>query len=424
MRKVGVVASAEFSAAVRSKAFLIGLVLLPVLMVGGASVQLLAERHMEGGTRRFAIVDRTGVLAQAVAERARSRRTLPQMEPEIVPPPAAGRSLEDLELELSDRVRKGDLFAFVEIPADALGDAPFVSLAYHSDHPTAAELPQFLEATINDEIRLRRFQEAGVNRELVARLDRHLPCEEMGLLARASDGKPIAAERVDKIRSFVVPMVFMFLLFIVVMTGAPQLLNSVLEEKMSRISEVLLGSVTPFELMLGKLVGAAGVSLLLSSLYLGGGFATAAYLGKAGAIPLGLLPWFLLFLELSAFLFGSIFIAIGSACSDMKDTQNLMLPVVALIMIPVFTWQAVLQAPASGFAVVVSLFPPATPFLMMLRIALRPGPAVWQVALGVTLAVATTVGAVWAAGKIFRTGVLMQGKGASLAQMIRWVAKR
>jgi ABC-2 type transport system permease protein len=91
------------------------------------------------------------------------------------------------------------------------------------------------------------------------------------------------------------------------------------------------------------------------------------------------------------------------------------------MMVPVFTWGAVLRAPDSTLAFVLSVFPTSAPFLMLLRIALQPGPPLWQVLLAVVLTAAATVLAVWAAGRIFRTGILMQGKSASVAEMIRWV---
>jgi ABC-type Na+ efflux pump permease subunit len=120
-------------------------------------------------------------------------------------------------------------------------------------------------------------------------------------------------------------------------------------------------------------------------------------------------------------IFGSIFIAIGAACNDLKDSQNMMTPVMLFMMVPIFTWGAVLRAPDSTLAIGLSLLPTAAPFLMLLRIALQPGPPMWQVALSVTLTALATVGAVWAAGRIFRTGILMQGKSASVREMLRWV---
>jgi ABC-type Na+ efflux pump permease subunit len=230
-----------------------------------------------------------------------------------------------------------------------------------------------------------------------------------------------SAQTVDKIRTIGVPVTFMFVLFIIVMTTTPQLLNSVLEEKMSRISEVLLGSVSPFQLMLGKLVASSAVSAVLTLVYLTGAAYAARRWGYFDVIDVRMLLWFVGFLLLAVLIYGSLFIAIGSACSDLKDAQNLMTPAMMLIMIPALMWPAVTRAPQSLLSVGASMFPPATPFLMLLRLALEDRPPVWQVVVSVALTLLTTVLIVWAAGKIVRTGLLMQGKGITIGELVRWV---
>lgn len=190
---------------------------------------------------------------------------------------------------------------------------------------------------------------------------------------------------------------------------------------MSRISEVIVSSITPFQLMMGKLLGGAAVSMLLAVVYLAGAYRAAAYWGYADALTWPLVAWFLVFLICAVLLFGALFVSIGAACSDFKDAQSMMTPAMLIVMLPVFTWTAVLRAPDSPLAVGLSLVPPATPFLMLLRMTLRPSPPTWQVVLSLVLVLATVVAAVWAAGRIFRTGILMHGKSATLGEMIRWV---
>jgi ABC-type Na+ efflux pump permease subunit len=124
---------------------------------------------------------------------------------------------------------------------------------------------------------------------------------------------------------------------------------------------------------------------------------------------------------LAALMYGSLFIAIGAACTDMKETQNLLWPVMLLACLPMFVLGNVLQEPNSAVATSLSFFPFATPMLMILRLSIPPGVAVWQPLLGVVLVLATTLLCVWAAGRIFRVGILMQGKGAKLGEMLHWV---
>jgi ABC-type Na+ efflux pump permease subunit len=173
--------------------------------------------------------------------------------------------------------------------------------------------------------------------------------------------------------------------------------------------------------MLGKLLGMTGVSLTVSAVYLGGLYWAAWHYGFADFIPAGLLVWFFVFQALAALMYGSLFIAIGAACTDMKETQNLLWPVMLLIVMPMFLMGSVLQEPNSAVAAGMSFFPFATPTLMIMRQSVLPGVPAWQPAVGVALVLATTLLCVWAAGRIFRVGLLLQGKGAHLGEMMRWV---
>jgi ABC-2 type transport system permease protein len=216
-------------------------------------------------------------------------------------------------------------------------------------------------------------------------------------------------------------MALTMLMFLVVMVGATPLMQGIIEEKMQRIAEVLLGSVRPFELMMGKLLGMMAVSLTLAAVYLGGAYWVLAYYHYTEYLPGELLAWFLVYQVLAVLMYGSLFIAIGAACSDAKETQTLMIPVVMLITFPLFTLRHVIQEPNSGFALVASLFPFATPMLMVTRLGLPPGIPWWQPVLGMVGVLATTLLCVYAAGRIFRVGILMQGKGAKLHDLARWV---
>ena len=278
----------------------------------------------------------------------------------------------------------------------------------------------WIAGVVNADVRARRFKAAGIDQTVAERLSRPVPTENLQLAERSDAG---SAKKVDPVRTMAVPVVLLFFVFMIVMTSGPQLLNSVIEEKMSKISEVLLGSVTPFELMMGKLIGNVGVSMLLATLYLGAAYGVAAYNGYADVITPGLLAALVVFLFLAVLVFGSLYMAVGAACNDMKDAQSLMWPVMILSMLPMFVWTSVLKDPTSSLSVGMSLFPTATPFLMLMRMAMQPPPPPWQVALSIALTTATAIACVWAGGRIFRTGLLMQGKTPTLAEMAKWAMK-
>jgi len=190
---------------------------------------------------------------------------------------------------------------------------------------------------------------------------------------------------------------------------------------MQRIAEVLLGSVSPFQLMLGKLLGTLGVSLTLVTVYLAGAYYGLHKYGMADRIPPQVIAWFVVFQVLAVTMYGSLFIAVGAACTDMREIQTLMWPVMVLAMLPLFVALHVIREPNSNFAFWASLFPPATPMLMIARQAVPPGLPFWQSALGVAVVLLTALGCVYAAGRIFRVGILMQGKGAKIGDLVRWV---
>ena len=425
MNKMLIVATSEFSTLVRTRAFLITLILMPVLMVASIGLSRAAKDVTDTNTRRFAYVDRSGVVGPGLESAAASRNAVanesgqPRYEPVALDP--AGKSDEQLRLELSDRVRSKEFYAFVEIPSGILNPDKPEEVRYYSNAPSYVALPQWLRATVGATVISRRFQAASVDPAVVERLTRPTPVSSLKLLERDASGQVKPVEKVDQRMAAGVPAALLVMMYLIVMVSAPQLLNSVIEEKMSRISEVLIGSVSPFELMMGKLVGCVGVSLLLAAVYLAGVYGVAIYWGMQDAITPTLAAWFLLFLTMAILLFGSIFIAVGAACSDLKDSQSMMMPVMMLIMFPVFTFAFVMRAPDGNLALALSLFPSATPFLMLMRIGLQPGPPLWQILLSVVLMALTIVAAVWAAGRIFRTGILMQGKSPTLGEMIRWV---
>jgi ABC-2 type transport system permease protein len=127
---------------------------------------------------------------------------------------------------------------------------------------------------------------------------------------------------------------------------------------------------------------------------------------------------------LALLIFGSIFMGLGAACSELSDAQSMMMPAMLMAMLPMFVLSVVLQEPDSPFSVIISLFPPCTPFLMLMRIAIPPGPALWEIILGVALTLGFTLVCIWAAGKVFRIGILAQGQAPSFRKLFTWILSK
>ncbi|MCE9532079.1 MAG: ABC transporter permease, partial [Planctomycetes bacterium] len=226
-----------------------------------------------------------------------------------------------------------------------------------------------------------------------------------------------------QIANFLLPGVLIGLMLMVVMVGATPAMQGIVEEKGQRIAEVLLGSLSPFELMAGKLIGVIGVSLTMATVYLIGGYVVADRYGVAEMLTPTLLAWFLIFLVMALLCFGSLFIAVGAAAGDIKDTQTLLMPIMVIACLPFFALGPIMQDPNGRVAVICSFFPFATPMLLVARQSVPPGVPLWQMLSGIGIVLVTTCICVWSAGRIFRVGILMQGKGARFSDMVRWVVK-
>jgi ABC-2 type transport system permease protein len=430
MNRIFTVAEMEFLTLVRTKAFIIGILMMPVLIGIAIAFQVYAARQTDTEPRAFAVIDHTGALYDRLADAAAAHNAeqgegAAQTGPHFIASRVdlTAQSADAAKLALSDRVRDKDLFAFVEIPADIITAGPDADVAarYYTESPSYERLPDWLERVLNEEVARRRFTDSGIDPALVTRLNDRVGLSSFGLVERQADGTVAEERETDRLAAFVMPFVFVVLMFMSVMTGATHLLNAVVEEKMSKISEVLIGSIEPFRLLLGKLLGVTAVSVLLAAIYFAGGVFAIFQSGRWELLRVDLFAWFFLFLICAVLMYGSIFLALGSACSDLKDAQSMMQPAILLIMLPYLASFAVIRSPDSPLAVGLSLFPTVTPFIMMMRLAIPPGPPMWQVLLSVVIVLATTLAFVWAAGRIFRVGILMQGKAPTLPEVLKWI---
>jgi ABC-2 type transport system permease protein len=467
MRKAMVIARREYRALVRTKAFMISLVFMPVLMFGGIFVQSFLAGRIDVSEKKVVVLDGTGRLLaplqslvrlhneQNAVDKQAGRKTGPVITINQGP---AEPVTDEMRFALSERVHRNEIFAFVEIDADALkpaADSPQLTMlkeaASKADSKTSSDVAAtapgvpgnqethrapvriYLESVIYNQVAgwltqalnqaafALRLQDSGLNPLTVADAVTPINIDQLGLYSRAPSGDIRKANESSRSLSLFLPFGLMLLMFMSVMVVCQPMLTSVLEEKQQRIAEVLLGSASPFQLMMGKLLGNVGVALTIVGLYMGGGYMVAAHYGYTEMFPAWLLGWFFAFEILACILYGSMFIAVGAACSEIKEAQSLLMPLMILLVFPMMVWINVMQEPLGNFAQWISLFPLATPMLMLLRMAASPMVPWWQPLLGMALVLATTVFCVFAAGRVFRIGLLMQGKAPKLTEMARWI---
>jgi ABC-2 type transport system permease protein len=240
------------------------------------------------------------------------------------------------------------------------------------------------------------------------------------LFKQSADGAIRSAEKGSNMVGIFMPFGFMMLMFMVIFMSAQPLLESVMEEKSGRIAEVLLGSVNSSKLMLGKLLGNVAGSLTVVAIYAGGAYFAIVYNGWTDMVPLGLAPWFLIYQILAVLLFSSMFMSVGAAVNQLKEAQTLLLPIWLLLACPMFVWLQVVREPNGTIAQWMSFIPPATPLVMILRLASEATIPTWQIVASLVLLVAATAFGVYVAGRIFRVGLLWQGKSPRISELIHW----
>jgi ABC-2 type transport system permease protein len=244
-------------------------------------------------------------------------------------------------------------------------------------------------------------------------------------LVRVARGKLVTVTK-DSERSTIrgingiLPIFFVILMFMGVMTGGQSLLTSTVEEKSSRVMEVLLSALSPMELLAGKIVGQFGVSMIVLGLYIGMGSALLISFALFGLINPWLLPYVGIFFVISYLTYGSLMVSVGAVVNDMREAQSLMMPLMLVLTFPFWVWFPISQNPNSPFATVLSFIPPINSFAMLLRLTSTAPPPWWQVWASIGVGVLGVWGALWFAAKIFKIGLLMFGKPPNIATLIRW----
>jgi ABC-2 type transport system permease protein len=213
----------------------------------------------------------------------------------------------------------------------------------------------------------------------------------------------------------------MGLLIMGVMFAGQGMLTTTVEEKSNRVMEVLLSAVSPLQLMGGKLLGHMGISLLAMSLYLAFALVALASFSLFGLLDAKLILYLLIFYLIAFFTIGSLMMAVGAAVNDMREAQQLMMPLMLTMILPWMLWWPIVQNPSSPLAVAISFIPPVNTFGMLLRVASSTPPPAWQVWLSIGIGIAGAFAALWVAAKIFRIGILMFGKPPNLRTLVTWL---
>lgn len=436
MHRILLIAQRDYLQIIRSKAYVVGLVLLPLLFGGGF---LFVPLMVRGNAKehRVAILDETGVVAPAVIQAADELnrratfaspsgiRAVPRYSFEDVKPAPDHRAQL---LALCDQIRSGQLFLLVDISPEALqppaGSQQELVQYYTASGGFVDQAALWLPTAMNDGLHQARLLQLGIDPARVSSVLRDVGVASMNLVSRdPRTGKIIEGGKRSAAQGGAVPFFLVFLLIMVALVGAAPNLGAVAEDKMQCVHEMMLVSASSFELMMGKVLASLGASLTSSTFYIIGGLFVLAGMTMFGLAPLHLIPWFFAYLIAAVIMLSAIGVALGSACATPQDAQHLGFVLVLPIMIPMFVLAPVMQQPNGALATVMSFIPPFTPVLMLLRQALPGGLPWWQPWVGLLGVIAYAVAAVWAAARIFRIGILSQGKTPRLAEVAQWVLR-
>lgn len=429
MNRIQIVAKNEFLKRVKTRAFILTTLLGPlafvafIAIVGFISVKALSDDE----SKTIAVIDDSGVLFDRLAEGDADQFS-------FVRPAVTADSVKS-------SVLAGRYDGYLRIPAEVLTGQAGVEYST-VEGGMGSIFQRGLERRVEGVIEEVRLEQANVTPEVRDILNGRIQVSATVLTTEGEEAGNAGGYAV-------VGFIMGFLIYISMLVYGSVVMRGVIAEKTSRVVEIIVSSVKPFELLLGKVLGIGAMGLLQMTVWaglimagtVGSSFIIALFIDpSAVSLPdtasqqevmaamdfqppqLGLevFVWFVLFFLGGYLLYASLFAAIGSAVDQESDAQGFMLPVMMPIILSIVFIQPIIEAPNSTFAVVLSMIPFFSPIPMVVRVAVTEVPF-WQVGGSFVLLIGTFLGAIWVSSRIYRVGVLMYGKKAKLSDLIKWV---
>ncbi|HUO86498.1 MAG TPA: ABC transporter permease [Thermoanaerobaculia bacterium] len=419
--KMLVLARREYLVRVKTKGFWIALLALPLFMGGMFVVPALVMAKTRAQLD-LVVVDATGRLGEALAaelaERQAAGGSIADLEVSVVEA-AADRRAQAAALDLRLVREEIDAWILLDPPSLERGD-----VEYRARSVSNTFTQRVLERALSSQLREMRLIDAGYDPEEVASLIEEITLQTVKVSATGSRAEAGEA-------GFFLAYGLFFLLYIVLMIWGQQVLQGVLEEKSSRVVEVIASAARPFDLMMGKLLGIGAAALTQFGVWMACAVALTApgVIGALSMIPpdtglpeIGVIQvaWVVLFFVLGFFVYSTMYAAVGAAFENLQDAQNMVFVPTASIILPILFMFPVINDSNSPLAVIVSLVPLMTPILMPLRIAVEMPPW-WQLVLGALLTGGFVVLMIALAARVYRVGILMYGKKPTFRELWRWV---
>ena len=422
MHNILMIVRREYRERVTKKSFWIGTTVFPVLMVGLVFASIFFASMQMDKERRIALIDATGEVAPATAAKLSAEKLKDGKPKWIVETVPIAGTIEQTRKGLTPRVLSKDLFGVVTIGPDIEAADNY---GFYGQNVTDIGATMAIQSALHDAvvaIRLKKSQlsiDAKVLDDLTKRID----------LETFQETESGGAKKKGFEAAFFATFGFVVLLFMSLLLYGMAMLRGVLEEKSTRVMEVLLGSVTPSQLMTGKILGIGLVGLTQMVIYM----ATAGVLRVVvaarvtgsdmswiqDALAPSKLAYFVIFFLLGYFFYTALFAAVGAVCNSEQEAQNMQQPLTMSLMIPYIMTFFFVKNPDHIAAVIMSMIPPFAPMIMFTRLSVGSVPW-WQVTLSLTLLIVSTWLVFRGAAKVFRIGILMYGKRPTIPEILRW----
>jgi ABC-2 type transport system permease protein len=419
MHKLWLIIKREYITRVKTKGFVIGTLIVPMVGIGFTLFIVYLVGHQSSQAMRISIVDNAGGIAPVVASDLESRQSngKPQFTVEqLIEQPT---DADAVQKDLRAKINAGNLDGYLVIPADLSQ-----SVELHTKNSGNFSLMGPVSSAVNEGVVEARLNARGVHVDNVRDL---VKSPDLQVIKVTKEGESVEKGQTIGIAIALVILLYMSLLMYGIIT-----MRSVLEEKTTRTMEVLISAVTPSQLLAGKILGVAGVAVTQfliwgATIVLLGSYGVAmTAMGGAGSllsgihVPASLMICAMIYFFCGYFLYASMFAAVGAACSSEQDAQQLQWIAMAPLVFTMLIYTVVLNDSSSRLSVILSEVPFFGPVLMPLRVSLQT-PPLWQIALSIAILLLSIAIVIFGSAKIYRVGILMYGKRPTLPELVRWL---
>jgi ABC-2 type transport system permease protein len=419
MRKLWLIVKREYISRVKTKGFVIGTLIVPLLGVGFIFLIVFLVGRQSNQVTRIGILDNAGGIAPSIKTNLQTKLADGRPRFNVVESIERPASPDAVQRELRDKINSGNLDAYLVIPSDLSR-----SVELHAKNTGNFSLLEPITSAVNEAVIEARLSARGVHVDDVRDLVRSA---DLQVIKVSKEG-----ESVEKGQTIGVAIALVVLLYISLLMYGVITMRSVLEEKTTRTMEVLISAVTPTQLLAGKILGVAGVAITQfliwgATVVLLGSYGVAmAAMGGAGSlmsgihVPVSLMICAVVFFFCGYFLYSAMFAAVGAACSNEQDAQQLQWIAMAPLVCTMLIYSVVLNDSTSRLAVILSEIPFFAPVLMPLRVSLQM-PPLWQIGLSIVILLLSIAIVIIGSAKIYRVGILMYGKRPTLPELARWL---